>query len=405
MRQHIEHLLAALAVVGIALFISYFSTGPVIRTAPVKQASGTLTPLPADHAAFATTTFPAFRLATSTLDSLFPSRAPALSKNSSSPKIVATTTVIVQKPPAPSKPAPQPAPTPRVEVPVATSSPVVPNQTGELATLANSIVNIICIAHDGSLRSISGSGVIIDSRGVILTVAHVAQSALLQEYLGTDKVLCTIRTGSPAKSAYTARPIYVSEAWVKNNATTLISSQPTGTGEHDYALLEITGSATSAPLPGAFPAVSLAKQGARVGDAVSIGSYGAQDLTSTQVRTALYPTLVTSKVQDRYTFGGNTVDVLSIAGSAASQQGSSGGAVVNEAGELVGVITTSETSGPTSSREMRVITPDYIRRSYESDTGKDFDTYFGNTSLLTLINVYAPTAQTLGAYIARAIGF
>jgi S1-C subfamily serine protease len=394
MRQHIEYLLAAIAAVGIAVFISYFNTGAVVHIAPSSHASSSLTPLPTEQNA--TTTAPTFTLSTSTLETLFPSRS-AITKASGTATSTLHTPVVT--------PAPKPVPAPK---PAATSTPATSTpstHTEELAALSKSIVNIICIAHDGSLRSISGSGVIIDSRGIILTVAHVAQSALLQQYLGTDKVSCTIRTGSPAKNAYIARPIYVSDAWVKENPTTLISSQPTGTGEHDHALLAITESATGSALPGAFPAISLAGATAHVGDAVSIGSYGAQDLTSAQVRTGLYPTLATSTVQDRYTFGGNTVDVLAIAGSAASQEGSSGGAVVNTDGELIGIITTSKTSGPVSSREMRIITPDYIRRSYQADTGKNFDTYFGNTSLTTLINVYAPTAVTLGQYIAQAIGF
>jgi S1-C subfamily serine protease len=398
MRQHLEHLLAAIAAVGIAVFISYFNTGAVVHIAPSNHASSALTPLPAEQNVSATTTIPAFSLSTSTLEALFPSQ-PKL--HATSPVITATTTV--HAPVVTPAPKPVPAPKPAATSTPATSTPS--TDTEELAALSKSIVNIICIAHDGSLRSISGSGVIIDSRGIILTVAHVAQSSLLQQYLGTDKVSCTIRTGSPAKNAYIARPIYVSDAWVKENPTTLISSQPTGTGEHDYALLAITESASGSALPGAFPAISLAGATAHVGDAISIGSYGAQDLTSAQVRTGLYPTLATSTVQDRYTFGGNTVDVLAIAGSAASQEGSSGGAVVNTDGELIGIITTSKTSGPVSSREMRIITPDYIRRSYQVDTGKNFDTYFGNTSLTTLINVYAPTAVTLGQYIAQAIGF
>jgi S1-C subfamily serine protease len=113
---------------------------------------------------------------------------------------------------------------------------------------------------------------------------------------------------------------------------------------------------------------------------------------------------VSSTVANRYTFDSNTVDVLAIAGSAASQEGSSGGAVVNAAGELIGLITTSEISGDVSTRQMRVITPSYIMRSYQENTGKDFVSYFGNTSLTTLINVYAPTAQSLGQFLAHAIG-
>lgn len=421
MRQHIEHLLAALAAVGIALFISYFNTGPVLHTSPSKQASGKLIPLPSEDASLATTSLPTFTISTTTLDALFP----AIPPQPPSKKVVATSTPAKPVVLAPKKsptlvvpviviPTPKvvtPSPTTTLNPPPAppaavatTTTPAPSSSSDTLKTLSESIVNIICIAHDGTLRSISGSGVIIDSRGLILTVAHVAQSTLLQEYRGTDKVSCTVRTGSPAKSMYTARPVYVSEAWLKANSTTLISSQPTGTGEHDYAVLAITGSVTNAPLPGAFPAVALNITPPKIGDTVYIGTYGAQGLTSAQVRSELYPTLVSSTVQDRYTFDSNTVDVLAIAGSAASQTGSSGGAVVNSSGELVGMVTTSETSGPVASREMRSISTNYILRSYEAETGKDFATYFGSTGFTTLINVYAPTAHTLGEFLAHAIG-
>lgn len=264
-------------------------------------------------------------------------------------------------------------------------------------------MNVLCLAHDGSLRSISGSGVIIDSRGIILTVAHVAQAALLEQYLGTDKVSCTIRTGSPAKNAYTVRPVYVSEKWVRDNPTTLISSQPTGTGEHDYAMLAITGSASGGGLPSSFPAVPLSLSAPRSGDAVVIGSYGAQELSSAQIRSSLYPTFATSTIVDRFTFDTNTIDVIEIAGSAASQEGSSGGAIVNEKGQLIGLITTSQVSGPVNERKMHAITADYIRRNFNQDAHKSFADYFGS-SMTSLVNSYAPEAQTLGQFIAQAIG-
>jgi hypothetical protein len=82
------------------------------------------------------------------------------------------------------------------------------------ANLLKSSVNIVCVSADSRIPSISGSGVIIDSRGIILTAAHVAQLFLLQDYLGSDKVGCLIRTGSPARRAYLAEPIYVSPTWV-----------------------------------------------------------------------------------------------------------------------------------------------------------------------------------------------
>jgi S1-C subfamily serine protease len=401
MRQHYEHLAAALGLLAFALFVSYFNTGPIVHVSPAERAASTLKPVASDTGGLATSSLPSFTIPTSTLEALFPTHP--------------TSTEITEKPKTSTAPAPSKTPSqPKATVPQqgttssstsVVSTPAATSSTpSEYAQVGKALVNIICVAHDGSLHSISGSGVFIDSRGIILTVAHVAQSLLLEQYLGRDKVACTIRTGNPARSAYIARPIYVPSAWVKDNDTTLISSQPTGTGEDDYALLAVTASATSAPLPGAFPAVAISTVNAKVDDTVYIGSYGAQTLSSTQVRTSLPPLFAQTTVKDRYTFGGNTIDVLALNGSIASQEGSSGGGVVNAAGELIGLITTSEVTGSYASREMRVIAPAYIFRSYSNETGRNFDDYFGDTSITTLVNNYAPTAVAEGQTIAKAIG-
>ena len=69
------------------------------------------------------------------------------------------------------------------------------------------LVNILCRPRGaGPIASpISGSGVIIDPRGVILTNAHVAQYVLLSQSPQIDLV-CTIRALSPA------RPLWKAEA-------------------------------------------------------------------------------------------------------------------------------------------------------------------------------------------------
>lgn len=389
MRQHVEHLLAALGALAFALFISYFNTGSLVRFHPAPS-HAQLAPIPSDTA-LATSTLPGLGISTTTFGSLL---GPAAASSS-----IATVT-----PPAP-QPAqkPQAPAAPPARPPAASTTPE-SNDEALLAGIRPEIVNILCYSHVQGLRSISGSGVVIDSRGIILTVAHVAQMLLLEQYLGDDKVSCTVRTGSPAHAAYLAHPIYVSDAWLTDNPTTLISSQPVGTGEHDYALLAITASASGGALPGAFPAAALSSGSASVGDEVGIGSYGAQDLSSYQVRNSLYPTLATSTIEDRFTFGRNTVDVLSIGGNPAAQEGSSGGAVTDRLGGLLSIITTSDVTGDTASREMRAITLTYIERSFLVDTGKDFRSYFGDTSLSTLVGAYTPTAEKQAASLAEAIG-
>ena len=61
--------------------------------------------------------------------------------------------------------------------------------------------------------------------------------------------------------------------------------------------------------------------------------------------------------------------MLAIYGGKAAQEGSSGGAAVSTSGALIGLITTSELSGDESTRELRVITPTHMRRSFKAATG------------------------------------
>src|SRR3990167_11114710 len=114
------------------------------------------------------------------------------------------------------------------------------------------LVNILC-SSNGAIRPISGSGVIIDSRGVILTNAHVAQYMLLAASPSIN-LSCTIRTGSPARPAWKADVLYIPEVWVADHAHEINAGQAViGTGEHDYALLYIGSSADGAASPESLP--------------------------------------------------------------------------------------------------------------------------------------------------------
>src|SRR5690606_33357837 len=153
-----------------------------------------------------------------------------------------------------------------------------------------------------------------------------------------------------------------------------------------------------------FPYLPLTDGEPEIKDEVAVGSYGAQSLTSTEIRNALYPTLAFAKVKDVYTFEGHTVDLIAMTGSVAAQVGSSGGGVADAEGNLVGVITTSTNSGDLLSRTLRAITIDHIRRSFEEDSEEDFDTYFKRGNVSSFVRVFVDDAEEMGVVLKKDIG-
>ncbi len=235
-------------------------------------------------------------------------------------------------------------------------------------TLRSSLVNILCTTKaGGSFRPISGSGVIIDTRGIILTNAHVAQFFLLKDYPYADNVNCVIRTGSPASTKYNARLLYIPETWVKENASQFKSPEATGTGENDYAFLIITSTTSGSPLPSKFPAVSISLDQPAKGDKAVSAAYPAQFLGGTTIQLNLFATSAVTPIEDVYTFNTGTIDVLAIGSTVVSQSGSSGGGVARvQDGALVGIITTATEGSSTATRNLRAITLAHIDRSLQS---------------------------------------
>ncbi len=240
------------------------------------------------------------------------------------------------------------------------------------------LVNVFCTTKSGgSFKPTTGSGVIIDERGVILTNAHVAQYYLLEDYLVEDFVSCVIRTDSPAKPRYIAKPIFISPSWVNVNANNIIQQEPKGTGEDDYALLLITERTDSTKtIPETFPFVSPLYNSGTIatGDNVLLAGYPAGFLSGIVISKSLYISSAVTQVMELFTFKEGTLDLFSIGGSVVAQQGSSGGAVVNDKNELLGIIVTSTVADTTGDRDLRAITIAHINRSFMKDTGFDLQT-------------------------------
>ncbi|HWP60981.1 MAG TPA: trypsin-like peptidase domain-containing protein [Candidatus Paceibacterota bacterium] len=246
-----------------------------------------------------------------------------------------------------------------------------PAESPELAnsTARAAVVNILCISQ-GPIHSISGSGVIIDPRGIILTNAHVGQYVMLAQNPDMH-ISCTIRTGSPAQAAWTASTLYLPPIWVSQHIAQFNTSSETETGDHDYAFLLIDGSATGQSLPSTFPSLPVDTRNgvALTDDEVLIASYPAEFIGGMQVQNNLFAATSVATIGDVLSFTHGTVDLLQLPNVIEAQGGSSGGAVMNPWGHVVGIVTTTSEGATTADRSLYALTLFYISSDLAAQSG------------------------------------
>ncbi|MEX0931491.1 MAG: serine protease [Candidatus Paceibacterota bacterium] len=244
------------------------------------------------------------------------------------------------------------------------------------------LVNIFCRSSGESLtNSIVGSGILIDSRGVILTNAHVAQFFLLKDTPSVNALDCMVRMGDPATPLYRAELLYISPSWVTENASLITSDRPTGTGQFDFAFLYITGRTDpSLPLPDAFPFIKPnTHRELSIGEQVLVAGYPAGFLGSIEIEKSLYSASSFVTVEELYTYATTSIDLVALSGSVVSQRGSSGGAVVSIARqEVEGVVTTVVSAEQTKDRTLRAITLSHIDDTLFKESSLSINSLLGS---------------------------
>lgn len=283
--------------------------------------------------------------------------------------------------PQPEKSAPPPRPLPAVSL------------TELNKKVRQTIVNIICTTRSGgSFNPITGSGVIISQKGIILTTSHIGQYFLLEGSPKASFLDCVIRNGDIAENAYDAELIYISAEWLEKNTDSIVRQEPKGTGENDYAFLLITksivqGKELPASPAGGPPDFAYAEPNFNFNElplnfSALLASYPAGFIGGIEVQKNLGLTSTFAPIKSLYTFSGtepSTLDIFSLGGNIVAQGGSSGGGVFDTRdGKLLGIIVTSTEGTTTSARELNAITIPHISRSFEKYTGYDFSDFLNH---------------------------
>lgn len=239
------------------------------------------------------------------------------------------------------------------------------------ATALEALVNIYCTyTTDTYTKTTTGTGFFIDTDGIILTNAHVAQFLLLEGLKGQAE--CIIRAGNPATPTYEAELLYLPPAWIREHASMINELSPKGTGERDYALLYVTSGLQNKPMPASFPTLPFDTDLmtlASVDTEIFATGYPAESIMAEGLTAPLIPKQATTSIGELMTFGSNFIDIFTLRGSSLGEHGSSGGPIVNEDGKAIGIISTRGDDELFGRGSLRAISISYIDRTIKEETG------------------------------------
>lgn len=242
--------------------------------------------------------------------------------------------------------------------------------------LRKGIVNIFCRSNSSLINGISGTGVLVTDSGVVLTNAHIGQYFLLERY---GLVNCRIRTGNPAKGNDRANPLYISKQWLKENGRSLLKETATGTGENDFAFIQL---ANTTQIGKTLSPVTLAiDHSLRLRSQTIAVAYPAGMIGGFFIENALYASSAIPEITDILSFGTSTPDLFLLSGSILAQRGASGGLVSNLNGNVFGIISTVSEESYTKDRTMGVISIEHIANSLHRESGLNLlDLLSGNVT-------------------------
>ncbi len=243
---------------------------------------------------------------------------------------------------------------------------ILPKNKNEL-DIEKVLVNIICTEKKGNyVTANTGSGVIISQNGVVLTNSHVAQYFLLTKPPGNYK--CALYQENIPTYGYVAELLYISPDWIKSNAEVIVTKNPRGTGENDYALLYITKNTNPVlSKPKSFSFVNpKTNYEAKIGDRIIVAGFPGSPSSLGDLSHTVGLKTDSTEIKDIFTFGNNAIDVVSTDITPMAARGASGGGIFKDS-DLIALIVT--TGGKTDNAYINAITTNYINRDLKKDFG------------------------------------
>lgn len=281
---------------------------------------------------------------------------------------------------------------------VSTAKEIVPstlvyNQENPIFNIKDVVVNITCLEKTKTYTKLSsGSGVIISPSGIILTNAHVTYPFLKTSQFGSSIYSCSVRRENIPNFGYNAELVYYPVEWLVLNSEIIKEVSPVGTGEKDYALLQITTPLGPVPKSSTFAHAStqILSQDLKEGLSITVAGYPSSNSGVFELDAKPGLKIAESNIIDFFTFGTRSYDVLQTGVNDVARKGSSGGGIF-ENNVLFGIVVTTNSNNTGS--YINALTLPYIKRDFQIDSGFDFDEYV-NSPIDTLRNRFNAKYKT-----------